>query len=1028
MKKLALFAVALLASAVSFAALNPFAYGLSSKLSADETTLTVNYSLNATATAVSVVILDGETIVKTVDCADKGLTKGAYEVEIPTTDLPKTKSLTWKVEVKGESVATPTIQSDLTLSYCLPRGIGIDRSPESPYFGRIYTTEATPGGNAYHSKEGRGLYAFDPTITPIKNSKGGYVFTGGITYNSDDISRVVVAGDGRVFLSRFNTTGSPVLEVNPANLDENFTNVFSSITGSAVGIDVKGAGENLRLVMLSKSTWVITEYDLGTSTQYTSSTPSRTYTKKDLTTEKALSLVTNNAYISYDKENGIWLTQHRATATTTEPTIAHVIPSGVDYNNFNEGLSHNGTSNGGIAISPDGKLLAVVGAGTKKLTIFDVSRDNGEIKLTSKYTISTAGDNHTALTWDYAGNLYVANRSAETITFYAMPYSGQVSTPCASKYAFQLQEEVVGTFYTVTANANDPAMGEITGNDGQYTAGTTATLTAEPAIGYQFVNWTVGEETKTENPLILTVNSDLTVTANFVALPQYTITATANDIAMGSVTGAGTYYEGEEVTLIATANEGHAFVDWSNGATTPTLTFVAEKDTTVTANFNILSYTLTVNVNDETRGSVDFTTGTYEYGTEVKVTATPEDGYEFAGWSNESKANPLTITVKKDETITANFRAILASSITLNALPVQDYSASIVGTVKRAIQNGENTIVLSHEDNGAPHIYNVAHATKTVTEISQEGVNAAADGFLAISDIAVTEDDKLVACNYVHCTFTPSNTSYFYIWNDLAAAPSVWFTSQKSGNYNDAYMGYTMALKGTSQNAEVTISAFNKSNSNTRYSHLYVVDGTYSDASYKYSRDNAALHPNTLGKNTYELNASPLAAGKWILDGELTSPIEFVEKNAVAIDTYTALNSDVLGKKYNGATYLANYNEHHLMVAPYANGEGYLAGVKVVDIVDGFAAATELTTNTDLATAENATVAAATAVVDAEGKLTIHLFSDAKVYTFTQKEQGPATAVDNTTVAPQVQKIVRDGQVLIIRDGKTFNMMGQEVR
>ena len=42
--------------------------------------------------------------------------------------------------------------------------------------------------------------------------------------------------------------------------------------------------------------------------------------------------------------------------------------------------------------------------------------------------------------------------------------------------------------------------------------------------------------------------------------------------------------------------------------------------------------------------------------------------------------------------------------------------------------------------------------------------------------------------------------------------------------------------------------------------------------------------------------------------------------------------------------------------------------------------------------------------------------------------QGPGTALENTTVAPQVQKIVRDGQVLIIRDGKTFNMMGQEVR
>ena len=328
-------------------------------------------------------------------------------------------------------------------------------------------------------------------------------------------------------------------------------------------------------------------------------------------------------------------------------------------------------------------------------------------------------------------------------------------------------------------------------------------------------------------------------------------------------------------------------------------------------------------------------------------------------------------------------REPLPSSITLNAHPVKDYSASIVGTMKRAIQNGENTIVLTHEDDGTPHIYNIAHTTKTVTEVSQEGVNAAADGFLSISDIAVTEDGKLVACNYVHCTFTASNTSYFYIWDDLAGDPTVWFTSQKSGNYNDAYMGYTMALKGSSQNAEVTISAFNKSNSNTRYSHLYVVDGTYSDASYKYSRDNAVLHPTTLGKNTYELNASPLADGKWIVDGELASPIEFVEKNAVAIDTYTPLNTNILGKKYNGASYLF-HNDHHLMVAPYATDDK-LAGVKVLGITDGFDAATLVTTATDLTTAIDATTAAATAYVDGDGDLTIYLIADGKVYTFSEK-------------------------------------------
>ena len=520
------------------------------------------------------------------------------------------------------------------------------------------------------------------------------------------------------------------------------------------------------------------------------------------------------------------------------------------------------------------------------------------------------------------------------------------------------------------------------------------------------------------------------VIVNSSSVVTYTINATANDDKMGTVTGGGVYLKDAEVILTATPADGHTFVKWSNESTENPLIFTAIEDLTISAIFEVLSYTVTLSANDATKGTVEGT-GTYEYGTEVTLSATPADGYEFVDWSNGSKENPLTITVKEDTELTANFRAVMASSITLNALPVQDYTPAIKGTIKRAVQNGENTIVLTHETDGTAHIYNIAHATQTVIEISQEGVNAAADGYLAISDIAVTDDGKLVACNYVHCTFTPSNTSYFYIWNDLAGDPTVWFTSQKSGNYNDAYMGYTMALKGTSQNAEVTISAFNKSNSNTRYSHLYVVDGTYSDASYKYSRDNAALHPNTLGKNTYELNASPLAAGKWIVDGELASPIEFVEKNAVAIDTYTALNSNVLGKKYNGASYLKNYNDHHLMVAPYANEEGLLAGVKVVDVVDGFAAATELTTNTDLATAENATAAAATAVVDAEGKLTIHLFADARVYTFTEKAVDPTPP--EVELVGVVKRALTIGESTVVltheADGTPhiYNIVGEEI-
>lgn len=969
MKKLTLFSIALLASVVSFAAQPKriYAHGLSVTLT--ENVYTFSFNANETPTAGKLVFYDATSAEKVGEVTLENLVEGKNEVAVAAYSLPGEdgQQLNWSVELSAAAVtAYEKVFADASHRY--RRGYSnVDVSPESDYFGSVYVADRTS------TKSLSKFYVYSPSY--VISDEAGH----DLGANTWAFGRFTIAPDGTVWLTDFSDGHSGLFLVDPADLTK-ATQFFAGTRASSglikngdveVGSSLScatlyGTGANTKLVTVAEDytgkSFPVAVFNVG---QEDGSLASSWTTAPNIVFNTLGNAAQNLEVKACEK--GIWVATSRSTGQNNSGATSlrfYTWEGTCTWSSHEHTDIINGNLGGGIAITPDEKQI-VMKIQDNDIAVFDITWNENTPTLTTNATFNCGYAAVSAINLDYAGNIVTVagtnfggtDTKRMSLVVYSNPTNKNTCEVPAKKSSVVTKVAASATLYTVVTNVNDVAMGEVTGNAGTYEEGATATLTAEPTTGYQFVNWTVGEDTYTANPLEIVVNSNLTITANFKAI-SYTITANVNKEGYGKVTGGGAY----------------------------------------------------------------------DYNTSATLTATANEGYEFAGWSNGSKANPLTITVKKDETITANFRAILASSITLNALPVQDYSASIVGTVKRAIQNGENTIVLSHEDNGTPHIYNVAHATKTVTEISQEGVNAAADGFLAISDIAVTEDGKLVACNYVHCTFTPSNTSYFYIWNDLATAPSVWFTSQKSGNYNDAYMGYTMALKGTSQNAEVTISAFNKSNSNTRYSHLYVVDGTYSDASYKYSRDNAALHPNTLGKNTYELNASPLAAGKWILDGELTSPIEFVEKNAVAIDTYTALNSDVLGKKYNGATYLANYNEHHLMVAPYANGEGYLAGVKVVDIVDGFAAATELTTNTDLATAENATVAAATAVVDAEGKLTIHLFSDAKVYTFTQKEQGPATAVENTVVAPQVQKIIRDGQVLIIRDGKTFNMMGQEVR
>ena len=79
----------------------------------------------------------------------------------------------------------------------------------------------------------------------------------------------------------------------------------------------------------------------------------------------------------------------------------------------------------------------------------------------------------------------------------------------------------------------------------------------------------------------------------------------------------------------------------------------------------IKNYTLTVSADDG--GSVSSTGGSFASGTQVSITATPNTGYSFSGWSNGSTANPLNVTLNSNTTITANFEQIPTYTLTLIA-------------------------------------------------------------------------------------------------------------------------------------------------------------------------------------------------------------------------------------------------------------------------------------------------------------------------------------------------------------------------
>ena len=62
-----------------------------------------------------------------------------------------------------------------------------------------------------------------------------------------------------------------------------------------------------------------------------------------------------------------------------------------------------------------------------------------------------------------------------------------------------------------------------------------------------------------------------------------------------------------------------------------------------------------IEVISENGGSVDFSGGSFKSGSTITLTATPNQGFIFSGWSNGSTQNPLTLEVNSNQTISAQF-------------------------------------------------------------------------------------------------------------------------------------------------------------------------------------------------------------------------------------------------------------------------------------------------------------------------------------------------------------------------------------
>jgi len=238
-----------------------------------------------------------------------------------------------------------------------------------------------------------------------------------------------------------------------------------------------------------------------------------------------------------------------------------------------------------------------------------------------------------------------------------------VSTDANYSFTASTSRDLVANFvektYELTVNISGQGSVEKQPDKARYLPEEVVNLTAIPETGWRFLNWS-GSLTGNTNPASITMNNDKTVIANF-AINQYVIVVSPNPQNGGTVSGGGNYSHGDTVTLKATPNEGYEFLNWTEGgaevSTEAEYSFNATADRLLTANFALKSYALETQVSGE--GTVQRTPdkALYTHGETVELTAVPDNGWGFVGWSGdlESSENPAEINMDGDKSVTATF-------------------------------------------------------------------------------------------------------------------------------------------------------------------------------------------------------------------------------------------------------------------------------------------------------------------------------------------------------------------------------------
>jgi Divergent InlB B-repeat domain/PEGA domain len=133
----------------------------------------------------------------------------------------------------------------------------------------------------------------------------------------------------------------------------------------------------------------------------------------------------------------------------------------------------------------------------------------------------------------------------------------------------------------------------------------------------------------------------------------------------GTVSGGGGYNSSEQVILIASANSGYTFINWTEDDSTvssnATYQFTAERNRNLIANFSLNSYVIETSSNPANGGTTSGGGG-FDFGNVANLTATPEVGYTFINWTE----NENVVSTEQNYSFTVNSSRSLVANFSLN--------------------------------------------------------------------------------------------------------------------------------------------------------------------------------------------------------------------------------------------------------------------------------------------------------------------------------------------------------------------------